>query len=63
MDEITKTTTAEQLTQKDKGKAAEIARLIARLPEPEQEKVYYMLKGSEIFNSKTLTALPRAAVL
>lgn len=58
MNEIKST---EKLTREEKSKAAEIARLVARLPEQEQEKVYYMLKGSEIFNSRTLTTMPRAA--
>lgn len=51
----------EKLTHEEKSKAAEIARLVARLPEQEQEKVYYMLKGSEIFNSRALTTMSRAA--
>lgn len=58
MNEIKST---EKLTREEKSKAAEIARLVARLPEQEQEKVYYMLKGSEIFNSRTLTTMSRAA--
>lgn len=53
--------TTEKLTREEKSKTAEIARLIARLPEQEQEKVYYMLKGSEIFNNKALTTMPRVA--
>lgn len=32
-----------------KTKAEGLARLIARLPEQEQAKIYYMLKGFEIF--------------
>ena len=59
----TTTNTAEKLTNEDKSKAAEIARLITRLPEHEQEKIYYMLKGSEIFNSRAMNTMPRAAVI
>lgn len=33
----------------EKVKSAELANLIARLPEQEQAKIYYMLKGFEIF--------------
>lgn len=34
---------------KEKAKAEELAYLIAHLPEQEQEKIYYMLKGFEVF--------------
>lgn len=34
---------------KGKAKAEELAYLIAHLPEQEQEKIYYMLKGFEVF--------------
>lgn len=33
--------TAEQLTTVEKNRATEIAQLVARLSEPEQEKIYY----------------------
>lgn len=46
----------EQLTTEDKNRATEIAQLIARLSEPEQDKIYYMLKGSEIFNGRAVNA-------
>lgn len=46
--------TKEKFTSEEKSKAAEIARLIAQLPEKDQEKAYYMLKGWEFFNSKVL---------
>lgn len=59
MNEIKKT---EQLTAAEKNRATEIARLIARLSEPEQDKIYYMLKGSEIFNGKAENMMSRAAV-
>jgi hypothetical protein len=47
---------AKSLTTEEKSKSMEIARLIAQIPEQEQMKIYYMLKGSEIFNSIALTA-------
>jgi len=37
------------LNYEGKVKSAELASLIARLPEQEQAKIYYMLKGFEIF--------------
>lgn len=39
----------DKLNGKEKNKAEELARLIARLPEQEQAKIYYMLKGFEVF--------------
>lgn len=39
----------ENLKEKFEKAAEELARLIARLPEQEQAKIYYMLKGFEIF--------------
>lgn len=48
MDKIVKNTT-DNLKCEEKSKAAELARLIALLPEQEQAKIYYMLKGFEIF--------------
>lgn len=53
----------EGITRNEKNKAAEIARLIARLPEQEQAKIYYMLKGSEIFNGAKISAMPRLATV
>ena len=43
-----------EITTADKKRAAELARLIAQLSEQEQAKIYYMLKGSEIFNGNRL---------
>ncbi|MCL2356605.1 MAG: hypothetical protein FWC70_05515 [Defluviitaleaceae bacterium] len=53
----------EGITRNEKIKAAEIARLIARLPEREQAKIYYMLKGSEIFNGSAIQAMPRTVAV
>lgn len=39
----------DKLNSKEKSKTEELARLIALLPEQEQAKIYYMLKGFEIF--------------
>ncbi len=39
----------DKLNGNEKSKTEELARLIALLPEQEQAKIYYMLKGFEIF--------------
>lgn len=61
MKEIKEIRKSEQLTAAEKNRATEIARLVARLSEEEQDKIYYMLKGSEIFNGRAVNAMPRAA--
>ena len=45
----------DKLNGKEKSKAEELASLIARLPEQEQAKIYYMLKGFEIFGKPVAT--------
>ncbi len=40
---------------KEKCQTEELASLIARLPEQEQAKIYYMLKGFEIFGKPVVT--------
>lgn len=40
------------ITTADKNRIAEIAQSISQLPEEEQEKIYYMLKGLEVFNGR-----------
>ncbi len=42
-----------------KSKTEELARLIAVLPEQEQAKIYYMLKGAEIFGKPVCTTVKR----
>lgn len=46
----------DKLNSKEKSKTEELARLIVRLPEQEQAKIYYMLKGFEIFGRKVSEA-------
>lgn len=41
-----------KLTREGKTKMEEIARLIALLPEKEQEKIYYVAKGIELAGTK-----------
>lgn len=44
-------TETDSLKSMEKTKAEELAYLIAQLPEQEQAKIYYMLKGFEIFGN------------
>lgn len=52
----------EKLTREDETRAAKIARIAAKLPEREQEKIYYMLKGIELAGNVRTNA-PQAAAL
>lgn len=45
----------DKLNSREKSKTEELASLIARLPEQEQAKIYYMLKGFEIFGKPVVT--------
>ena len=45
----------EELTYEDKCRSVEIMRMVEQLPESEQEKIYYMLKGIELMESRTKT--------
>ncbi len=38
----------EKITQQDESRSEKIARIVSRLPENEQEKIYYMIKGIEL---------------
>ncbi len=38
----------EKITPQDESQSEKIARILSRLPENEQEKIYYMLKGVEL---------------
>lgn len=40
--------TIDKVTQLDKNRTEEIARIVSQLPENEQEKIYYMIKGVEL---------------
>ena len=43
----------------DKSKAEEVAKLLARMPEQVNDRVYYMLKGSEIFGNMMAHIAPK----
>lgn len=38
----------EKITQQDESRSEKIACVVSRLPESEQEKIYYMIKGIEL---------------
>ena len=40
--------TNKNLTERDETRSAEIARIVSQLPEKEQEKIFYMIKGVEL---------------
>ncbi|MEZ3437574.1 MAG: hypothetical protein K1W18_01680 [Oscillospiraceae bacterium] len=52
----------EKITQQDETRSEKIARIVSRLPENEQEKIYYMIKGIEIAGANRGNSTSRAAV-
>lgn len=42
------TENTERLTQKEEAMSEKIADIVSRLPEEEQAKIYYMIKGIEL---------------
>lgn len=52
----------EKITPQDESKSEKIARIVSRLPENEQEKIYYMIKGIELAGANRGNSANRAAV-
>lgn len=52
----------EKITQQDETRSEKIARIVSRLPENEQEKIYYMIKGIELAGANRGNSASRAAV-
>lgn len=52
----------EKITQQDETRSEKIARIVSRLPENEQEKIYYMIKGIELAGANRCNSASRAAV-
>ena len=52
----------EKITQQDETRSDKIARIVSRLPENEQEKIYYMIKGIELAGANRHDSESRAAV-
>ncbi len=51
----------EKITPQDATRSKEIARILSQLPEKEQEKIYYMIKGVELAGAGKLTERDKAA--
>lgn len=52
----------ERITRQDETRSEKIARIVSRLPENEQEKIYYMIKGIELASANRGNSASRAAV-
>ena len=52
----------EKITQQDETRSEKIARIVSRLPENEQEKIYYMIKGIELAGANRGSSANRTAV-
>lgn len=52
----------EKITQQSKTRSEEIARILSLLPEKEQEKIYYMIKGVELADANKGNSASRVAV-
>ncbi|MCM1061959.1 MAG: hypothetical protein NC452_16955 [Eubacterium sp.] len=52
----------EQITPQEESRSERIARIVAKLPEIEQEKIYYMVKGVELAGANKGDSVNRAAV-
>ncbi len=55
-------TDIEKITPQDASRSEEIARILSRLPEKEQEKIYYMIKGVELAGANRGDHASREAV-
>ncbi len=51
----------EKITRTAKDRAYEVARIISKLPEKEAEKIYYMAKYAEFFDTYSNANMPRTA--
>lgn len=51
-----------KITEQDKTRSEKIALIVSRLPENEQEKIYYMIKGIELAGANKGDSTNRAAV-
>lgn len=56
------TNTVEKITKQDETRSTEIARIVAQLPQNEQDKIYYMIKGVELAGANKSDSERRAAV-
>lgn len=52
--------TIEKITQQDEARSEKIARIVSRLPQSEQERIYYLIKGIELAGAKMDGSASRA---
>lgn len=52
----------EKITPQDESRSEKIARIVSSLPEEEQVKIYYMIKGIELAGATSGNSESRAAV-
>ena len=52
----------EKITEQDESRSTKIARIVSKLTESEQEKIYYMIKGIELAGANMCDSERRAAV-
>lgn len=52
----------ERITPQDESRSEKIARIVSKLPETEQDKIYYMIKGIELAGANRHDSASRAAV-
>lgn len=52
----------ERITLQDESRSEKIARIVSKLPETEQDKIYYMIKGIELAGANRHNSASRAAV-
>ncbi len=52
----------ESIDCKEKSRSEKIARIVSKLPETEQDKIYYMIKGIELAGANRHDSASRAAV-
>ncbi len=52
----------EKITPQDESRSEKIAHIVSKLPEKEQEKIYYMIKGVELAGANRGDSVNCAAV-
>lgn len=55
--------TANKISEHDETRSKEIARIVSQLPEKEQEKIFYMIKGVELAGAGKVNATAERAAI
>lgn len=55
--------TANKISERDETRSKEIARIVSQLPEKEQEKIFYMIKGVELAGVGKINATAERAAI